>query len=101
MVAGDGSAKPALPVALGRRSSDAGSSVDWHRLHRTRRHAARTARRRPPPQPPQMSNEDSMEILRALERGEIDVEEASRRLGGAGSQWLTSRRSCAWSQRAC
>jgi len=40
-----------------------------------------------PPQPPQpqMSNEDSLEILRALERGEIDVEEASRRLGGAGT----------------
>jgi len=29
--------------------------------------------------------QDSMEILRALERGEIDVEEASRRLEGAGS----------------
>ena len=46
-----------------------------------------------PPQAPalpatpasQMSNEDSLEILRALERGEIDVEEASRRLGGAGT----------------
>ncbi len=38
------------------------------------------------PQEPQMSNEDSMEILRALERGEIDVEEASRRLGGAASR---------------
>jgi hypothetical protein len=35
-----------------------------------------------PPAAPQMSNEDSLEILRALERGEIDVEEASRRLGG-------------------
>ena len=35
-----------------------------------------------PPPEPQMSNEDSLEILRALERGEIDVEEASRRLGG-------------------
>ena len=33
----------------------------------------------------QMSNEDSLEILRALERGEIDVEEASRRLEGAGT----------------
>jgi len=38
------------------------------------------------PQEPQMSNEDSMEILRALERGDIDVEEASRRLGGAASR---------------
>jgi len=34
---------------------------------------------------PQMSTEDSLEILRALERGEIDVEEASRRLEGASS----------------
>ncbi|MGI8928858.1 MAG: DUF4097 family beta strand repeat-containing protein, partial [Candidatus Limnocylindrales bacterium] len=34
-----------------------------------------------PPQPPQpqMTREDSLEILQALERGEIDVEEASRR----------------------
>ncbi|MEO6351001.1 MAG: DUF4097 family beta strand repeat-containing protein [Candidatus Limnocylindrales bacterium] len=35
-----------------------------------------------PPQP-QANREDSMEILRALERGEIDVDEASRRLEGA------------------
>jgi hypothetical protein len=34
---------------------------------------------------PTMSQEDSLEILRALERGEIDVEEASRRLEGAGT----------------
>jgi hypothetical protein len=41
----------------------------------------------PQPQPrPQMDSEDSLEILRALERGEIDVEEASRRLEGAGSR---------------
>ena len=41
-----------------------------------------------PPQPPQpqMTREDSLEILQALERGEIDVEEASRRLEGAGSR---------------
>ena len=32
------------------------------------------------------SSQDSMAILRALERGEIDVEEASRRLEGAGSR---------------
>jgi len=38
------------------------------------------------PEPePTMSQEDSLEILRALERGEIDVEEASRRLEGAGT----------------
>jgi hypothetical protein len=35
---------------------------------------------------PQADDEDSLEILRALERGEIDVEEASRRLEGAGSR---------------
>lgn len=35
---------------------------------------------------PQVTGADSMEILRALERGEIDVEEASRRLEGAGSR---------------
>jgi putative adhesin len=34
----------------------------------------------------QMNTEDSLEVLRALERGEIDVEEASRRLEGAGSR---------------
>jgi Toastrack DUF4097 len=32
--------------------------------------------------PAAMTEEDSLEILRALERGEIDVDEASRRLGG-------------------
>jgi hypothetical protein len=31
---------------------------------------------------PAMSDDDALEVLRALERGEIDVEEASRRLGG-------------------
>ena len=39
------------------------------------------------PQAPRVdveSTEESMDILRALERGEIDVEEASRRLEGAG-----------------
>jgi len=38
-----------------------------------------------PPPAPEMPREDSLEILRALERGEIDVEEASRRLEGAGT----------------
>jgi hypothetical protein len=38
------------------------------------------------PEPePAVSQADSLEILRALERGEIDVEEASRRLEGAGT----------------
>lgn len=36
--------------------------------------------------PPPMSREDSLEILRALERGEIDIEEASRRLEGSGNR---------------
>jgi hypothetical protein len=38
------------------------------------------------PQQPSMTNEDALVVLRALERGEIDVEEASRRLEGAGSR---------------
>jgi len=38
------------------------------------------------PSQPQMTRQDSLEILQALERGEIDVEEASRRLEGAGSR---------------
>lgn len=36
-----------------------------------------------PPTPPEPHVPDSLEILQALERGEIDVEEAQRRLGGA------------------
>jgi len=40
----------------------------------------------PTPPQPQMTKEDSLEILQALERGEIDVEEASRRLEGAGNR---------------
>jgi hypothetical protein len=41
-----------------------------------------------PPMPPTpamqpVSGPSSLEILQALERGEIDVEEAQRRLGGA------------------
>jgi Putative adhesin len=35
------------------------------------------------PLPPQPSQEDQLAILQALERGEIDVEEATRRLSGA------------------
>ena len=37
------------------------------------------------PEPEPLSDVDSMEVLRALERGEISVEEATRRLEGAGS----------------
>lgn len=35
------------------------------------------------PGPPPLSEEEQLRVLRALERGEIDVEEASRRLAGA------------------
>jgi hypothetical protein len=38
----------------------------------------------PPPARPAPSPEDQLAILQALERGEIDVEEASRRLAGWG-----------------
>jgi len=39
----------------------------------------------PPPPPRPALNEDAqLEVLRALERGEIDVEEATRRLAGGG-----------------
>jgi hypothetical protein len=37
------------------------------------------------PRPPRPTQPNSLEILQALERGEIDVEEAARRLEGAGS----------------
>jgi hypothetical protein len=39
-----------------------------------------------PPAPPAPNAPDSLEILRQLERGEIDVEEAQRRLEGAQSR---------------
>jgi hypothetical protein len=39
-----------------------------------------------PPMPPVPSAAESLEVLRALERGEIDVAEAARRLEGAGSR---------------
>ena len=35
-----------------------------------------------PPRPPSIGDDDQLSVLRALERGEIDVEEATRRLGG-------------------
>jgi hypothetical protein len=38
-----------------------------------------------PPVVPAMSADDQLAVLRALERGEIDVDEASRRLAGGGS----------------
>ena len=39
-----------------------------------------------PPEPPAAPQPSSLEILQALERGEIDIEEAQRRLEGAGSR---------------
>ncbi len=39
-----------------------------------------------PPAPPAVPQPSSLEILQALERGEIDIEEAQRRLEGAGSR---------------
>lgn len=39
-----------------------------------------------PPQPPSLSEEEQLAVLRALERGEIDVEEASRRLAGTAGE---------------
>ncbi len=53
--------------------------------------AQTTGRPTPPappaaPRPPQPPQPNSLEILQALERGEIDVEEAARRLEGAGSR---------------
>jgi hypothetical protein len=38
------------------------------------------------PEPEPIGEEDSLEVLRALERGEISVEEASRRLEGVGDR---------------
>lgn len=37
-----------------------------------------------PPAPPPLSDDEQLEILRAVERGEIDVDEAARRLAGGG-----------------
>jgi hypothetical protein len=38
-----------------------------------------------PPRPPTVGHDDQLAVLRALERGEIDVEEATRRLSGGGA----------------
>ena len=51
-------------------------------------HAARRVAAAPPPKAPAvtpMSADDQLAVLRALERGEIDVDEASRRLAGGGT----------------
>ncbi|MEX2548433.1 MAG: DUF4097 family beta strand repeat-containing protein [Chloroflexota bacterium] len=66
-------------------SGDGSANLRFRSLSGDARLSGFTGGATPPPQP-SMSNADSLEILRALERGEIDVEEASRRLEGAGSR---------------
>lgn len=39
----------------------------------------------PPPPPMPIGDDEQLEVLRALERGEIDIEEAQRRLAGEGT----------------
>lgn len=47
---------------------------------------AQSAPAAPEPEPEPIGEEDSLEVLRALERGEISVEEATRRLEGVGNR---------------
>lgn len=63
-------------------------------VHAARRMANPPAPPRPPAppappsapvSPPALSGDDQLAVLRALERGEIDVDEASRRLAGGGT----------------
>jgi hypothetical protein len=68
LVVGDGAAQ------LRFRSMSGDVELDGHGVDRFEQPVAAPA---PPPR------EDSLEILRALERGEIDVDEATRRLEGA------------------
>lgn len=74
LVAGDGSARLRfrslsgdVQLNAGRQDSDQQHTSDYQQSGSPR-------------------GEDSLEILQALERGEIDVDEASRRLEGAGSR---------------
>ena len=73
-----------------RRTGDAATAT-----HRRRRpHRLRRDR-------PSIDDDEQLEVLRALERGEIDVDEAARRLGGGEIRCLrSSRPSCASSPRA-
>ena len=78
-VIGDGSAS----VHFSSMSGDAS-------VHAARRVAAPPAPPRPPTPPappaaPPMPADEQLDVLRALERGEIDVDEASRRLAGGGT----------------
>ena len=58
-------------------------------VHAARRVGAPAPPRPPaapaPPAPPMLGPDDQLAVLRALERGEIDVDEATRRLGGGGT----------------
>ena len=54
-------------------------------IRHPRRISARPAAAQPVPEPTPAEQESQLEVLRALERGEIDVDEATRRLAG-GSQ---------------
>jgi hypothetical protein len=51
-------------------------------VRRPRRISAPSRPARPAPQAPAANQEAQLEVLRALERGEIDVDEATRRLAG-------------------
>jgi hypothetical protein len=52
------------------------------RIRHPRRISARPAATQPPAEPTPAEQEAQLEVLRALERGEIDVDEATRRLAG-------------------
>ncbi len=52
------------------------------RIRHPRRIAPRSAPVQPAPEPSAADKEAQLEVLRALERGEIDVDEATRRLAG-------------------
>jgi hypothetical protein len=53
-------------------------------IRHPRRISARPAATQPPPEPTPAEQESQLAVLRALERGEIDVDEATRRLAGGG-----------------
>jgi hypothetical protein len=64
---------------------DGAASVEFHSMSGdVSVHAARRVAAPPPaqPAPPPMAEDAQLAVLRALERGEIDVEEATRRLAG-------------------
>ncbi|HET9417359.1 MAG TPA: DUF4097 family beta strand repeat-containing protein [Candidatus Limnocylindria bacterium] len=71
---------------------DGAASVEFHSMsgdvsvHTARRVAAPPPPPRPPaPAAPPIAEDEQLAVLRALERGEIDVEEATRRLAGGST----------------